>query len=188
MHRPEVHRVPAEGLRRFFARLVRPSFAALGLGHGEVAEYVTDLLTRFARTDQLYRVRDARGRPLDTIAEMLIELMRAWGAGGPSYRFDREIEIRRHCGDYALFMSGVFRPHVEGDSLLSYYLTEGERSYHTVAARMGLLHDREAAVYRALAADFEHLSGALDYMRKVYMHPDLHEGPYREVLRSFGLN
>ncbi|MFH1570662.1 MAG: hypothetical protein ABIL09_21910 [Gemmatimonadota bacterium] len=179
--------VPPEGLRRFFRSMVRPTFAALGLGQGEVADYVTDLLARFARTDQLYRVRDARGRRLETIADLLVELMRAWDSPAP-YRYDREVDIRRHCGDYALFMSGLFRAHVEGGALLGYYLAEGERAYRTVAERLSLALSGEAVVYRALAAEFEQLSGALDYMRKVYMQPQLQAGPYGEALRRLGLN
>ena len=179
--------VPASGLRNFFQDMVAPAFGALGVGHREVVEYVTDLLTRFARTDQLYRIRDAEGRRLETIADMLLEHMRRWDSSAP-YRFDREVEIRRHCGDYALFMSGLFRAHVEGGSMLSYYLVEGEQSYATVAERMSMTVDPEAGVFRALAAEFERLSGALDYMRKVYMRPAMRSGPFAGVLRDMDLN
>ncbi len=41
---------------------------------------------------------------------------------------------------------------------------------------------------RALAAEFEQLSGALDYMRKVYMRPVVAPSPYAEVLRHLDLN
>lgn len=185
--RTPVSRVPREGLRRFFAGLVRPSFGALGLGSGELAEYATDLLTRFARTDELYRLRNARGERLETVAEMLIELMRAWDSE-TTYSHTREVEIRRHCGDYALFMSGVFRPHVEGESLLGYYLSEGESAYRIVGEHLQMTYAQGAALYRALAAEFERLSGALDYMRKVYMRPEMHDGAYAELVRQFGTN
>jgi len=33
------------------------------------------------------------------------------------------------CGDYALFMSGIFRNHVQGKGSLDYYIQEGSRSY-----------------------------------------------------------
>ncbi len=184
---PDTARLPAEGLRRFFARLVRPSFAALGLDTGPVADYVTDLLARFARTEQLYRVRDGQGRPLETVADMLLELARLWGPGR-DYQYDREIDLRRHCGDFALFMSGLFRARVERDALLGYYLAEGQRSYRTVADRLGMVYASGAALFRDLAHDFEHVSGALDYMRKVHMQPGSYSGPEAAALRVLGLN
>ena len=95
------------GLRHFFREMVHPSFRTLGLGHGAMVDYVTDLLARFACTDQLYRPRAASVQRLETIAGMLLELTRRWDSPTP-YNFDRNIEIRRHCGDCALFMSGLF--------------------------------------------------------------------------------
>lgn len=178
---------PASALRSFFLGLVRPSFADLGCGRTEQVTYVTDLLTRFARTDQLYRIRNADGRRLETVADMLLELMREWDSDRP-YRYDREVEVRRHCGDYALFMCGLFRDHVEGHSLLSYYLLEGPQAYRTVAERMQMTHSEEAAVFWGLADQFEQLSGALDYMRKVYMRPVAADNTHAEVLRQLDLN
>ena len=52
----------------------------LGLQSRELVDYVTRLLADFARTDELYRIRDARGRRLETVASMLLELMRAWNS------------------------------------------------------------------------------------------------------------
>ena len=185
--RTAVSRVPREGLRRFFAGMVRPSFGVLGLGSGELADYVTDLLTRFTRTDELYRLRNARGEKLESIAEMLVELMRTWESETP-YSHTRDVEIRQHCGDYALFMSGIFRTHVEGESLLAYYLTEGESAYRIVGEHLQMTFAQGAVLYRSLAAEFERLSGALDYMRKVYMRPEMHTGTYAELMREFGSN
>lgn len=182
-----VFSVPASGLRHFFLGLVRPSFADLGFGRAELMSYVADLLTRFARTDQLYRIRDTDGRRLETVADMLLELMREWDSELP-YRFDREVEVRRHCGDYALFMCGLFRDHVEKHSLLSYYLLAGPQAYRTVAERMQMTRGDDAAVFRGLAAEFEQLAGALDYMRKVYMRPVARDSPYADVLRQLDLN
>ena len=41
-------------LRRFFDRVVHWSFGDLALGDDAVAHYLSDLLTRFARTSNLY--------------------------------------------------------------------------------------------------------------------------------------
>ena len=66
--------------------------------------YLTeDLLTRFLHVDQLYRLRDARGRQLAEVAEMLI----SGEAGGVSTEL-RALEVQRHIGDYTLFIIGLF--------------------------------------------------------------------------------
>lgn len=171
------------GLRRFFDGLVRPAFGALGLGDRAVTDYVSDMLARFARTDQLYRLRDARGQRLETVAEMLVELSRQW-APGTLYSFDRDLDIRRHSGDFALFMSGLFRQHVEGCSLLDYYLVQGRAAYRAAADLSQLSFCPEGRLFAALSERFEILSGGLDYMRKVYMRPEQHGGPYRDLMRQ----
>ena len=174
-------------MRRFFQHMVAPSLGMLGLQSRELIDYVTRLLADFARTDELYRIRDARGRRLETEAGMLLELMRAWNSAAP-YRFEREVEVRRHCGDYTLFMSGLFRSHLEAESLLGYYLEQGQQAYGIVAERMEMTMSPQASVFKALAVEFESISGALDYMRKVYMRPGQQAGPYEGMLRPLELN
>lgn len=94
-------------LRQLFAELVDRRLAAqLGLGDSRLRGYVSDLLARFVHVDELYRVRDTAGRPLDDVGEMLLE-------SDPRRRassFVREREVRRHIGDYILFLMGLF-PH-----------------------------------------------------------------------------
>ena len=180
---PRIAAVTPAGLRNFFYRLVNSAFGALGLADREITIYVTDLLTRFARTEQLYRIRDAQGKSLDTIAEMLLEAGRLQEPDVP-YGFDREVEIRRHSGDYALFMSGTFRAYVEHRDMLGYYLAEGQLAYRSVAELKQLAFAPDTKIFQALATDFEHLSGGLDYMRKVYLRPELHSGPYQNLIRQ----
>ena len=175
--------VSLPGLRSFFADLVRPAFGSLGMGDKTLMDYVVDLLARFTRADQLYRIRDQQGRSLDTIAEMLMELSRQWDREGP-YRFERDVDIRRHCGDYALFMSGLFRGYVESRSMLDYYLVQGRSAYLQVAELEQLSLGDQGPLFRRMAAHFEHLSGALDYMRKVHLQQQMHSGPHRHLLRE----
>ena len=184
--RNHVAAVSPAGLKTFFQRLVNPAFATLGLGDREVVDYIVDLLGRFARTEHLYRIRDARGQRLDTIAEMLIEQSRQWSADTP-YSFDREVDIRRHLGDYTLFMSGMFRGYTESHSSLDYYLAEGRRAYGAVADLRQMSFAADVRLFQALSDQFEHLSGALDYVRKVHLRPELHSGPYRDIARDLNL-
>ncbi len=178
--------ISPSGLRSFFQRLVFPGFTSLGIADREVVEYVVDLLTSFAHTDQLYRIRNLRGQPLETIAEILVELGRQ---RQPEQRwsFDREMDIRRHVGDYALFTSGLFRTSVERQGLGGYYLEQGKNAYGAAAELAQLGFASQARLFSALEEQFEHLSGGLDYVRKVYMRPELHNGPHGSLMRQLGI-
>ena len=177
--------VAPEKLRVFFRGLVFPGFSALGITDREIVVYIVDMLARFARTDQLYRIRDARGQRLEGIAEMLIEAGRGWG-DQQDYVFDRELEVRRHIGDYALFTSGLFRAWVEGRGLLDYYLEQGRAAYRGAGELAQMAMVPQAGLLGALGEGFEHLAGGLDYVRKVYMRPEAHSGSQQEILRRMG--
>ena len=41
--------------------------------------------------------------------------------------------MRQHVGDYALFMTGLFREHVERRVGAAYYVRQGQRAYQAVA-------------------------------------------------------
>src|ERR687894_2182585 len=98
-------------LRHFFNGVVRRRFDAdLRLTDPRLAEYVSGLLVDFTHADSLYRVRDARGRRLEDVGEMLLESNPLLGAAS----FDREREVRRHVGDYVLFMTGLFPESLSG--------------------------------------------------------------------------
>jgi hypothetical protein len=159
-------------LRRFFDRAIRATFADLALRDDPAAPYLTDLLTRFARTEQLFPRGVAVSR-LETVVDMLLEVQAAWrddGTGAPGFAPEREVSVRRHIGDYTLFMTGVFPERVAEIASTGWYVTEGKRAYHFVFE-----HDRAAAresapVFRRLAERFEHYVGALDYARRVYFN------------------
>jgi hypothetical protein len=54
-----------------------------------------EVLCRFLHADMLWRLRDARGRRLEDVADMLAEADALHGA--PSY--DREFSMHKHIGD-----------------------------------------------------------------------------------------
>src|SRR5215471_5117187 len=92
-------------LRKFFEGLVwQHFFDDIQLEDPAVAHYVSQLLADFAHVDSLYRIRNALGRRLEDVGEMLIESNPILGAAS----FDRERAVRKHVGDYALFMTGLF--------------------------------------------------------------------------------
>jgi len=116
------------GLARFFERVVRQALGDLRLGGPTEGAYLAALLARFARTDELYAIRDAAGRPLDSVAGLLIEAERAWDFRAPDFDPFRERRVRQHVGDYALFMTGLFREHVERRAGAAYYIRQGQRA------------------------------------------------------------
>ena len=73
-------------LARFFERVVRQALGDLCLRRaGRRAPTCAQLLTRFARAEELYAIRDAVGRPLDSVAGLLIEAERAWDFRAPDF-------------------------------------------------------------------------------------------------------
>jgi len=162
---------PPPGLARFFDRVVRLALGDLRLGGEVVGGYLAALLTRFARTEALYAVRDGTGRACDSVTALLLEAERAWDFTAPDADPFRERRIRQHVGDYALFMTGLFREHVERRAGASFYVRQGQRAYEAVAAwERAALHP-EARLFAALAAGFEGYAGALGYMQRTYFGP-----------------
>src|SRR5215470_16263962 len=90
-------------LRKFLGELVWRHFVEdVRLEEPQIASYVTALLADFARTENLYRIRNTFGKRLEDVGEMLIESNPLLEAAS----FDREREVRKHVGDYTLFIAG----------------------------------------------------------------------------------
>ena len=156
-------------LRSFFDRAVRASFRDLALHDEAAAGYLADLLTRFARTEQLFP-RGVTGQRLETVVDLLLETQALWQDA--SFTPEREVSVRRHIGDYTLFMLGVFRERVERMASAGYYVMQGTRAYRFVSE-----HDRASSrpvrpaggpLFGRLADRFEGYARALDYTRRVH--------------------
>jgi len=167
-------------LRDFFAATVRRSFWQLGINDATVAGYVADVLTDFARADNLYKIRARAGKKVDSVAEMLAQKPPS-PAGENDLLLERS--LRKYVGDYALFMSGIFRSHVEGGGFLEYYIAEGSRSYWTVSELDLSLYRTGFILFQELSKKFEYYSGALDYTRKAYFAAEPGEDPFAGFLR-----
>jgi len=146
-------------LLAFFLPLTRRTCEELAVGDETVAAYLADVLAEFARSDRLYRIRAPDGRRLTSVVEML-----SFTRDLPGWEAERA--FHRYLGDYTLFMSGLFRPFVERDGHLGWYLSEGASAYGRVAYLGGEVR-RERVLYGDLSSRFEHYAGALDYLRKV---------------------
>jgi hypothetical protein len=171
----------SDQLQGFFYNLTCQSFWQLGINDATVARYVADVLADFARTDSLYRIRSRAGKKLDSVVEILAE---SRPETAQENRLLRERALRKYLGDYTLFMSGIFRSHVEGKGFLDYYLQEGRRSYWTVSELDLSLYRTGFILFQELSKKFEYYSGALDYMRKAYFVPEPGEDPFAGFLRQ----
>ena len=152
-------------LQGFFLNMTQRCFGELGIRDAEVTGYVADVLTEFARSDRLYRVRSRRNQRLDSVVEMLVEDDATVSRENPLMQ---ERRMRKYRGDYTLFMSGIFRSYVERGGYLDYYLQEGSRSYQKVSEVDLSLYRTGFLLFQELSEKFEYLSGALDYMHKAY--------------------
>lgn len=167
-------------LHEFFLHTTEQTFHELGVGDEHIVGYVAAVLTDFAHSDRLYALRDGRGRPIDGVAD----LRRATGrAASDGSHVMRARAAQKYVGDYALFMTGLFRTYVEGRGALGYYVEEGQRSYRAVSEVDLNLFRTGYFLFEELAKNFEHYSGALDYMRKAYFTPQAGQSPFAEFLR-----
>jgi hypothetical protein len=168
-------KISTDRLHNFFHDMTRQSFWQLGINDATVARYIADVLTDFASAKNLYRVRSSAGKNLDSVVEILSET-RPENPGENSVLQERE--VRKYLGDYTLFMSGIFRSHVEKNGILDYYLQQGQRSYWTVSELDLSLYRTGFILFQELSKKFEYYSGALDYMRKAYFAPEPGVDPF----------
>jgi hypothetical protein len=154
-------------LRRFFDRAIRASFADLAFRDDQAATYLADLLTRFARTENLFP-RGTTVPRLETVVDMLVDIQGAWQSETAHFHPEHEVSVRRHIGDFTLFMTGIFRERVERTASTGYYIAEGKRAYHFVSEHARASARATAPPFRRLADRFENYAGALDYARRVH--------------------
>ncbi|HTW73504.1 MAG TPA: hypothetical protein VMD56_01115 [Steroidobacteraceae bacterium] len=156
------HGVPANGvlavanLREYFHGELQEALAHCNLCvEDQTEQYVVNLLTLFARSEQLFE-RTPEGVRLKPLVRMLSEALEAPSA------LERERGLQR-LGDVSLFIAGFFA-HSFARRLVDvdYHIAMGGRAYGTLA--VGLAHGRRqvlAGVFAELAAKFLPLVEAL---------------------------
>jgi hypothetical protein len=146
-------------LHRLFAELVeRHLIQSAGISDLEAARYIAALLVDFTHVDNLYRVRNAAGKRLEDVGEMLIESNPL--LGGRSFFYERE--VRKHIGDYTLFLAGLFPEYLATLPKRSYrvdafidYMRAGKESYGVVASFDQFEFKDVAPMFRRLSQQFE---------------------------------
>lgn len=156
-------------LRTLFRDVGRKNLlGVVGIRPPEVADYVTEMLVRFTHVDEIRRVRDVAGRPLEDVGEMLAEAERA--AARP--RGQSERDVRRHIGDFTLFFLGMFPEWVARHATTRLpgvfvdWSAEGKRSYRIVSEFRSAPFEDEAPMFAALADVYDFCVVGLNLIRE----------------------
>jgi hypothetical protein len=163
-------------LRRFFAGYTEQTFqSTLGIADPALIDYLAVLLSRFVSVDALYRLHNARGKRLEEVADMLLEVC----AMPPEGRTTRE--VHRHIGDVTLFWTGLYpealdrlRSSLCKDYFVN-YCEQGKRSYYIASTFADEPYREEAPVLRRLSDQFEMCAYGLREVRREWerQEPDV---------------
>lgn len=137
---------PEHPLRKLFKRALAFGFDTTHTGSTPVFHYLEEqILCEFISSDNLYKIRNAEGRRLEDIADMLLESDVLLNAQS----FNREYLMHKHIGDYTLFMLGIFpealnrrkgKEFILGNLVIpkadmsEHYQLQGIRSYQVASA------------------------------------------------------
>ena len=161
----------AHPLEPFFHQVVRNSYEGkLGLHDPDVTSYVARLLCEFSEADKLYKVRDEVGRPIDELTEMM---QASDPVHGTASSFDAERAVRKHIGDYALFVAGMY-PEAMGSGRrrrrrqpsLGELIHAGKESYFIVSQFNLFEYEQEAPLFARLSDGFERCILGLTLVRE----------------------
>jgi len=171
-------------LQQLFVELVGRHYAQeLGIRDPQVIGYVAHLLAEFCESEQLLKIRNASGKQLDDVGEMLIESDPVYG---PAPSFDRERQVRKHIGDYALFFAGMFPESINHHRLRRQrvenfveWMKAGKESYYIVSKFEQFEYAKVAPLFAQLSQKFEDCVYGLNLVKnelEVMQHPIVSAG------------
>jgi hypothetical protein len=163
-------------LREFFHESMQSALRKQRVAVDDHTEhYVVNVLTVFARSDELYE-KTPEGVRLRPLAHMLAEASQA-----PTSQ-QRDAALRR-LGDVSLFIAGFFAQSFARKLVdVDYHIAMGGRAYGTLAENMrGTLRGQAfAAVFLELAQKFQRLVDVLNEVAETsYTHTD------KDILRLY---
>jgi hypothetical protein len=152
--------VQSNSLEPFFLEAVRNSYEGrLGLGP-EITSYVARMLCEFAEPESLFRLRDAKGRPIEKLEDMVNA---SDPVHGTARSFIAERMTRKYIGDYSLFLAGMCPEAIESNPgvksnrpTLADLIRIGKESYYIVSQFNVFEFENEAPLYGQLSSVFEH--------------------------------
>jgi hypothetical protein len=147
-------------LREFFIDLVEQHFTRdVGVHDQEIAAYVSNMLVEFCEMENLLKIRNAAGRGLEDVGEMLLESDPVYG---PAPSFDRERQVRKHIGDCTLFFTGMFPESINHFRLRRARIESfidlvraGKESYYIVSRFEHFEYKKVAPLFAKLSRRFE---------------------------------
>src|SRR5258707_14576417 len=147
-------------LQKLFTELVgRPYAEMIGIRDPQLVAYVAHLLTEFCDADQLFKIRNTAGRPLDDIGEMMPQSDPVFR---PAPSFHREPQARKHIGDYTLFFAGMFPESINHRRLRRNrvenfldWMKAGKESYYIVSKFDCFEYTKVAPLFEKLSTRFE---------------------------------
>jgi len=162
---------PSHPLEPFFQQAVRNSYEGkLGLHDPAVTDYVARLLCEFSDSDKLYPLRDETGHP---IAELQRMVEASDPVNGTAESFDAERAMRKHIGDYSLFVAGMYPEAVESarhrrrkHPSLEELISTGKESYYIVSQFNLFEYEQEASLFARLSDRFERCIFGLTIVRE----------------------
>jgi hypothetical protein len=158
-------------LELFFQQAVRNIYQGkLGLNDPDITVYVARLLCDFSDAEKLYKVRDEAGRPIEELNGML---QASDPVNGSASSFDEERAVRKHIGDYALFVGGMYPEAMRSkrrgrrrQPSMDELIHAGKESYYIVSQFNLFEYEQEAPLFARLADDFERCILGLTMVRE----------------------
>ncbi len=156
-------------LKRLFTGLVEHAFQTdLGICDPALADYVSDLLVDFVRLDEMILARDAAGKPVSEIGEMIASCHAPTSVADPT----KDRLIHRRIGDYTLFWTGIYPEGVRRAGSATWrdrmtdYIAFGKRSYAIASELTPPDVDPPSRLLRRLSEDFETCACGLGIVRQ----------------------
>jgi hypothetical protein len=157
---PKIMIPESHPLQELFQDLVGRHYAEeIGIRDPQIVAYVSHLLAEFCEADQLFGIHDGSDRPLADVGEMLVESDPVYG---PAPSFDRERQVRKHIGDYALFFAGMFPESINHFRLRRQrlenfveWIKAGKESYYIVSKFEHFEYAKVAPLFASLSKNFE---------------------------------
>jgi hypothetical protein len=163
----------AHPLEPFFQQAVRNSYEGkLGLNDPAVTGYVAHMLCEFSDARNLYKVHDGEGHPIEELDEMM---RAADPINGTAASFDEERAVRKHIGDYALFVGGMYPEASDAQSTRRHHrptleelIRAGKESYYIVSQFNLFEYEQEAPLFARLSDGFERCILGLTLVREEF--------------------
>jgi hypothetical protein len=154
-----------DAVRKFFSGLTEFAFACrMGVADPPLVDYLSEMLVRFVRNDEIFSVRGPTGRRLAQVSDMLVE--------AEARRGEARRNVHRQIGDFTLFWSGVYpealrrlKDKDKQDSLLDYQ-AHGKRAYYIASTIPAESATPGPSVLKRLSHEFEMCMYGLGEVRR----------------------